>query len=76
MTELTIELSCPFCGKQPEIKEWDKSKLVTENGHICPEVWMIGCDCFFVKKFAHHGTKDDALATWNHRSEYSVKEEK
>lgn len=60
---------CPFCGGGVHLSEWAKSKLVTDNGHICPEVWFVGCEntCFFVKHYAHHGTKEDALAKWRDR---------
>lgn len=59
---------CPFCGNEPKIFEWEKSKFVTQNGNVCPEVWFIGCDCFFVKSYAHHGTKAEAIDKWNTRA--------
>jgi hypothetical protein len=63
-------LPCPFCGGVAHLSEWSKSKLVTENGHVCPEVWFIGCEtsCLFVIKRAFHGTKEIAAAAWNHRA--------
>lgn len=58
---------CPFCGRQPSFTEWKDSKRVTENGTVCPEVWFAGCNCFFVKSFAHHGTRQEAIDAWNTR---------
>ena len=68
---LTNQKPCPWCGGQPVTEEWRKSKFVTENGHVCPECWFIGCEnkCFFASPRAHYGTEAEALAIWNKRSE-------
>ncbi len=62
---------CPFCGGDAYLSEWEKSKLVTENGTVCPEVWFIGCKdkCFMMRwtPLAHHGIKEDAIKIWETR---------
>lgn len=69
-TESLNPLTCPFCDSPAHLSEWKESKRVTENGHVCPEVWAIGCEarCFFVKQYMHHGTKEDAIVIWNRRA--------
>lgn len=58
-------LSCPFCGKEPEI---DKYKI---KGIM---VWNVGCmndDCSVHVETDDFESQDEAVKSWNQRTNYT-----
>lgn len=69
MTDQTKELQlkpCPFCGEQPQTKEWD------ERGKEAMRIW---CDECSVQSLVQT-TKTGAIAAWNTRAESALNPEK
>lgn len=56
-----VALPCPFCGRDPEVQEWNHDGMPFSFAVICSAE---ECD---VHPQAEEATEADAISAWNHR---------
>lgn len=61
---ITVMLTCPFCGNEPELK---KQGWHPKGDGLRQQTYQVRCNCGMTDKYWSKDTPEEAVAVWNVR---------